>query len=53
MDFDFVTDLPAACGDVNNNKIRKLIRDRTMHLTLPHLVIITVALLIAHSIIWA
>lgn len=52
MEFDFVIYLAAESGDIyNNNYIDK--RDETMHLTLPHLVMITAALLIAHSLIWA
>jgi len=50
MDFGFVTFFPAILG--NNNNI-KYIRDNLMQVTLPHLVMITAALLIAHNFIWA
>lgn len=52
MDFDFVTYFPAILGNINNNKTHNR-RDYIMQLTLPHLVMITAALLIVHSIIWA
>ena len=53
MDFNFVICFPAILGNVNDNN-NKYTKDKNiMQLTLPHLVMITAALLIAHSIIWA